>query len=150
VRVEFHNHLPKLIEDCCEPGAVLPIWQAAPVRDHVQNREKSIMRFYWLLLGILGVWRITHLLQAEDGPWNLLVKLRRAAGHGVVGALMDCFYCLSVWIAAPFAWWIGEGWKERLFLWPAISGGAILLERFSGTTAAAEYVEDEESNHVLR
>ena len=39
------------------------------------------MRFYDLILGILGVWRITHLLQAEDGPWDLVVQLRRALGN---------------------------------------------------------------------
>ena len=80
------------------------------------------MRFYWLLLGILGVWRIVHLLHAEDGPWNLLAKLRRLAGEGIWGSLLDCFYCLSLWVAAPFAYFLGEGWKERLLLWPALSG----------------------------
>ena len=40
------------------------------------------MRFYSFLLGILSVWRITHLLQAEDGPWAVVVRLRRRAGTG--------------------------------------------------------------------
>mgnify|MGYP006951278468 CR=1 FL=1 len=35
---------------------------------------------YLLMLGILGVWRITHLLNAEDGPGNIFVRLRRLAG----------------------------------------------------------------------
>jgi len=25
--------------------------------------------FYWLIVGILVVWRLSHLLHAEDGPW---------------------------------------------------------------------------------
>jgi hypothetical protein len=88
--------------------------------------------FYGLALGILGVWRITHLIQAEDGPWDVVVRLRARAGDGMVGQLMDCFYCLSLWIALPFALLLGESWLEHLLLWPALSAGAILLERATG------------------
>jgi len=78
------------------------------------------------------VWRVTHLLQAEDGPWDFVVRVRSYAGTGMWGRLMDCFYCLSLWIALPFAWLCGEGWTERLLLWPALSAGAIFLERVNG------------------
>lgn len=84
---------------------------------------------YQLLPGVLAVWRITHLLQAEDGPWDVVVRLRARAGDGFWGALMDCFYCLSLWIALPFALLLGASWIEQALLWPALSGGAILLER---------------------
>lgn len=87
------------------------------------------MRFYELLLGILSVWRITHLLQAEDGPWDSVVHLRQKAGDGFYGQLLDCFYCLSVWVAAPLALLLGDGKSKRILLWPALSAGAILLER---------------------
>lgn len=110
------------------------------------------MRFYWLILGVLAVWRITHLLQAEDGPGNLLVRLRRFVGHGFWGGLLDCFYCLSLWIALPLAWWVGENWKERLFLWLAFSAGAIILERIAHSESGvspAVYVEDKETDHVM-
>ncbi|NUO79365.1 DUF1360 domain-containing protein [candidate division KSB1 bacterium] len=87
------------------------------------------MKFYWLVLGVLSVWRITHLLHAEDGPWDLLARLREELGASVAGKLLDCFYCLSLWLAAPLAFLLGESVKERLWLWPALSAGAILLER---------------------
>ncbi len=87
------------------------------------------MPFYWLILGLLGVWRITHLFYGEDGPWDIFVRLRRVAGNSAWGSLLDCFYCLSIWVALPFAWLLGQDWKHRLLLWPALSGGAILLER---------------------
>lgn len=87
------------------------------------------MRFYWLALGVLTVWRISHLLSAEDGPWNLVVWLREKAGNGFLGRLLDCFYCLSLWVAAPFALLIGESNKERALLWPALSAGAILVNK---------------------
>jgi hypothetical protein len=84
---------------------------------------------YRLLLGVLCAWRITHLFQAEDGPWDAVVRIRRAAGDGFIGRLLDCFYCLSLWVSAPLAWAIGQTIKERVLMWLAFSGGAILLER---------------------
>ena len=112
------------------------------------------MRFYWLAVGILAVWRITHLLHAEDGPWDAFVRLRRLAGEDAWGALLDCFYCLSLWIAAPVALLVGESWIERLLVWPALSAGAILAERLtskreSGDPPPAVYYEEAEDDDVL-
>lgn len=85
-----------------------------------------------LLVAVLVVWRVTHLLAAEDGPGGILAALRRAMGAGFWGELLDCFYCLSLWVALPPALLLGEGWRDRLLLWPALSGAAILLERATG------------------
>jgi hypothetical protein len=108
-----------------------------------------------LLLGILAVWRVTHLLNAEDGPWDLFVRLRSLMGNSSWGTLLDCFYCLSLWIAAPFANWLGGDWKERLLLWPALSSGAILAEVITSKlrrneVAPAQYFEEPEDSNVLR
>lgn len=110
------------------------------------------MKFYWLVLGILSVWRVTHLLNAEDGPWNLVTRLRQRAGSGFWANLLDCFYCLSFWIAAPLAYLIGGGWFERVLLWLALSAGAILLERLAPDRTAAPhyYSEGQEDPNVLR
>ncbi|HEY2360452.1 MAG TPA: DUF1360 domain-containing protein [Candidatus Angelobacter sp.] len=97
-----------------------------------------------LVISILAVWRVTHLLWGEDGPWDVIVRLRRLAGNTVFGSLLDCFYCLSLWIAAPLAGFMGHTWLERGLLWPAFSAGAILLERIS-----AERTELEESHSGL-
>src|SRR5271169_4911345 len=94
------------------------------------------MEFYGLILGILATWRITHLLSAEDGPADVLVRMRRAIGDGFWGDLLDCFYCLSLWVALPFCVVLGAGFKERCLLWVAISGGAILLERITSHSTA--------------
>ncbi len=104
------------------------------------------MQFYWLILGVLAVWRLTHLLNAEDGPWNLVYRLRRRAGAGFWAGLLDCFYCLSLWIAAPLAYAIGSSWGERSLLWPALSAGAILLERLAPERPSAPptFFEDQE------
>ena len=117
------------------------------------------MRFYELILGTLATWRLTHLLWGEDGPWDLLVRLRRAVGNGFWGDLLDCFLCCSLWVAAPFALLLGEGWRERLLLWPALSAGAILLQGLvfprslqpagSGAPPPALFTEDKENDDVL-
>ena len=110
-------------------------------------------RFYWLVIGVLCVWRITQLFYGEDGPWNLLAKLRQLAGNGLWGDLLDCFNCLSLWIAAPFAYFLGERWRDGLLLWPALSGAAILLERLTSREVQpppAIYTEDKEREDVLR
>ena len=91
------------------------------------------MDFYWLAIGVLVVWRITHLLFAEDGPWDVVILLRKRAGGGFWGKLLDCFYCLSLWVAAPLTLLLYRGWTERLLLWPALSAGAILLERLTAS-----------------
>jgi hypothetical protein len=106
--------------------------------------------WYRLVLGALVTWRLTHLFNAEDGPWQIVVNLRRAAGHGMLGQLLDCFYCLSLWVAAPFAYLLGETWTERALLVPALSAAAIVLERLTATEPPMpHYVEDAEGTDEL-
>jgi len=117
-----------------------------------------------LLVVLLAVWRITHLLWGEDGPFDLLLRLRKLAGQTFFGHLLDCFYCLSLWVAIPFAWLIGNTWPERLVLWFGISGGAILLERATAEKSpppaqwsespansySADHNKEEQSDVMLR
>ena len=103
------------------------------------------MKLYRFILGLLTVWRITHLLQAEDGPWDVVVLLRRLAGNSFWGKLLDCFYCLSLWVAAPLAFLLGESWRERALLWFSLSAGASLLEQATNpalTIPPAPFAED--------
>jgi hypothetical protein len=86
---------------------------------------------FWpqLALGILATWRITHLLVKEDGPADLVVRFRARLGHGIVGKLMDCFECLSLWVAVPIAFLVSGRPLDLLLIWLGLSGGACLLER---------------------
>ncbi|HOG02857.1 MAG TPA: hypothetical protein PLL14_02690 [Accumulibacter sp.] len=119
----------------------------------------------WFLFGVatLAVWRLTHLLHAEDGPFELCVRLRHLLGEGFFGKLLDCFYCLSMWTAAPAAWLVGGDWREWMLLWLALSATAILVERVHAGLLAREqacslpaiYSEDaaipeEETDELLR
>jgi hypothetical protein len=107
------------------------------------------LHFYRLVLGILVVWRVTHLLQAEDGPWELVARFRRRLGTTFWGALLDCFYCLSLWVSIPLAALLGQDLLEKLLLWPALSAGAILLERATGEPPPAAYFEEGREDDVL-
>ena len=74
--------------------------------------------------------------------------IRIANGQGFWGDLLDCCYCLSLWAALPAALLTGQDWKHRLALWPALSGGAIILERISSRhepVAPVVFSEDEDS-----
>ena len=96
------------------------------------------------ILAVLAVWRFTHLLVAEDGPFRGLVWLRLKAGEGFWGTLLDCFYCLSLWIALPFTFLLSTSWRECLLIWPALSALSILLNRFADRLAPDQPVFFEE------
>lgn len=107
--------------------------------------------WYRLVVGALVVWRATHLVVFEDGPWQLVARLRRAAGHGFFGTLLDCFYCLSLWVAGVTGLLLGQSWRERLLLIPALSAAAILVERATAEAPLPHYSEDaEDPDGVLR
>ena len=100
------------------------------------------MGIEWLVAGVLAVWRITHLLALEDGPFDAVLRLRRALGDSGLGHLMDCFYCLSLWVGLAVALGIealdaAPALGATLLLWPALSGGALLLQRATQHADAA-------------
>jgi hypothetical protein len=77
----------------------------------------------------LATWRVTHLIQAEDGPWDVIFKIRKLLGDGFVGSLMDCFFCLSIWVAIPFAVMEGHKIADYFAYTMAFSGGAIIIQK---------------------
>ena len=97
--------------------------------------------WFMFLLGILAVWRVTHLLHAEDGPWDCLFLFRNWLGNSFFGKLFACFFCLSLWISAPAAWFLGKDWPVRILLWLALSAAAILVE-CAYTRIVAVYSEE--------
>jgi hypothetical protein len=59
----------------------------------------------------------------------MVVRLRQRLGDGRMGGAMDCFYCLSIWTAAPVAAVVARRPREAPLTWLALSGAACLLER---------------------
>jgi hypothetical protein len=105
-------------------------------------------------LAALATWRVTHLLANEDGPGDLIVRFRALFGHGVAGKMMDCFNCLSLWVAAPLAFLVTQKPLDLLLLWLALSGAACLLERLGYDPAiirsAGQEIEGDVSDGMLR
>jgi hypothetical protein len=108
------------------------------------------MRF---ILAILATWRVTHLLASEDGPADVIVRFRALLGQSLAGRLVDCFNCLSLWIAAPAALFVVRQLLDWVLVWLAVSGGACLLQRLDREPVVLEPVSEhseEEAYHVLR
>ena len=93
---------------------------------------------FWFALAALGTWRVTHLLAEEDGPADLILKLRSKFGSSVLGTLMDCFQCLSLWIAIPFTFIVTGPALAWIPAWLAVSGAACLLERLGSERPALQ------------
>ena len=99
---------------------------------------------------VLATWRVTHLLASEDGPAEAVFRLRRWVGHGLIGSLMDCFNCLSLWIAAPAALFVSTRLLSWGLSWLALSGGACLLERITNAHAGTSHLGVKGHDDVLR
>jgi hypothetical protein len=85
--------------------------------------------FFWCFaLCALAVWRVAHLVARENGPLELMARLRAALGSGLLGRLMDNFYCLSFLISSLPALWMSGSRTGFLIQWLALSTVASLLE----------------------
>jgi hypothetical protein len=104
------------------------------------------------VLAVLATWRVTHLLASEDGPADIIVRFRVLLGQSIVGKLMDCFNCLSLWIAALAALFVSRKPLEWLFCWLALSGGACLLDRWGREPVVIQPMQPAEgdTHDVLR
>jgi Protein of unknown function (DUF1360) len=83
------------------------------------------------LVLVIVTWRLTHLISAEDGPFDLIIKIRKLAGNSFFGKLMDCFYCLSIWMGLLAAFYVSRGAIEIIILCLYYSGASILLEKIT-------------------
>lgn len=97
------------------------------------------------IIAILATWRLSAMLSYEAGPFDVFVSIREKAGiaHDDDGRkisddgsffaeLLDCVWCVSVWIGGAVA--IGLFFYPVLFwlLLPfALSAGAIIVEKIN-------------------
>jgi hypothetical protein len=106
-----------------------PVPEGRCVAEHSISTASTAGATARFALASLATWRVTHLIAEEDGPADIVVRARRRAGESWTGELMDCFYCLSVWVAAPFAFVVSRRPREAPLVWLALSGAACLLEQ---------------------
>ena len=87
------------------------------------------------LLSILAVWRVTHMLQDEEGPFGVFYRLEALIAKlpnkvGGIYSGFHCFYCLSMWVALPFAAILApwpNGITEFIIYWFSLSAGAVFI-----------------------
>lgn len=72
----------------------------------------TIDAFEFIIMG-LATWRMTSLMVSEDGPWDMLARMRswvgvcyddhsEACGRNVIAQALTCEWCFSVWVASIF------------------------------------------------
>jgi hypothetical protein len=90
---------------------------------------------FWTLfaVGALATWRLAHLVAREDGPADLVFRLRLAAGQGLLAEAMDCFHCVALWVAAPLALVVADSAATWLVAWLGLAGAASMAERLVAT-----------------
>ena len=91
----------------------------------------------------LATWRLSSLLAAEEGPYNIFSKLRTKVGIYYIGGRVDaqtelaklfsCTWCLSVWIGAIAS--IAYATIKEPIVWIvmplALSAAAIIVGKFT-------------------
>ncbi len=77
------------------------------------------------LLAALASWRISFLLVREKGPWNAIERLRDLSGQMTP---LRCVKCTGIWVAVPFAWFVGGTWTEMLVEWMALAGVIAIID----------------------
>tara|TARA_R110002167_G_scaffold89203_1_gene240643 strand:- start:17016 stop:17333 length:318 start_codon:yes stop_codon:yes gene_type:complete len=98
----------------------------------------NIPDFATLVILGLACWRISNLLMYEEGPFNLIFKLRSAIGvidaYGddestwtvFISKLMSCMFCFSIWVGLLISLGFGFGLITGL----AISSISIAFEKY--------------------
>lgn len=86
------------------------------------------MTLLTLLILILATWRISSLLTNEDGPYKILVRLRKLT------KAFDCLWCMSIWVGLLITglYWYKPGLVTLLCLPFALSAGGIAWEKWNG------------------
>jgi hypothetical protein len=100
-------------------------------------------------LAVLAGWRISHLLAREDGPGAVMVRLRGVLGRVGGQGWLDCFGCVSLWVAGMAAVWVtgfGLGWGV---VWLGVAGGILLVDRVGGEAVVLRHVAEEADDGVL-
>lgn len=89
--------------------------------------RKTMTSLTFVLL-CLAVWRITHMIVREEGPFSIFQKMREPfAGQSTwIGRGLHCMFCVSYWlsaIAAVFA----QNIRDGVLYWHAVAGGVFVL-----------------------
>jgi hypothetical protein len=124
-------------------------------RDH-RPRSTGNTRADQLVTALLAVGataRVTRLVSKDDFPFRRLRdwSLTRFGEHGWLSRLLECPWCVGVWIAAPATWTAlrfgHTRWWRALAAWMALSmaaSSAVVLTHSDGPDVAVIPATDQD------
>jgi hypothetical protein len=83
------------------------------------------------LLALLGVYRLSHMIAMEDGPFDMFAELRDAVGQRTwIGRGLHCVLCVSFWASLLGALGLlPMGVATFVLVWLGLAGGCLVLHR---------------------
>lgn len=85
------------------------------------------------ILAMFAVIGLAQLITKEAGAFGIFERIRT---RFPLGGLLDCPYCLMVWLAIPAAYWVSLenniGVPMVYVVWLALIGAAYCVRRYSG------------------
>jgi len=105
-----------------------------------------------LVVGALATWRVSRLIVHEDGPANLVVRVRQSVDATPLAGLMDCFACTSVWVGWGVAAVLFGGRlpvRDVAVAGLAMSGAALLAELTLETISAEQLMPEPATDSPL-
>ncbi len=84
--------------------------------------------YFRFLIAALATWRLAFLLARESGPWDVVGRFRRA---GIGGRALTCVKCVGLWVAVPFALFVGGERWELVITWLALGGVVALIDEWT-------------------
>jgi hypothetical protein len=93
-----------------------------------------------VVVGVFACYRLTQLITIDDGPLNIFVWLRTAAGvydrgstgrpQRMLGKLYGCPWCIGVWVALAITYFVLNSFlvSDLFLLILAIAGGQAYLQ----------------------
>lgn len=86
---------------------------------------------FHFILAALAAWRVSFLIARENGPGSVIAKFRQALGSSGKGSAMACVKCVGMWIAFPFAFFVGGTLLELGVIWLALAGVTALIDEWT-------------------
>ena len=96
--------------------------------------------WFVFVLACLACFRLSELITVDDGPGDILVRMRAWLGaydldenghpKTSMGRGIICAWCCGIWIAAILALILAPSQPMIVLWWLAIAGGQALLQHF--------------------
>lgn len=85
--------------------------------------------WYWLVVSVLVTWRLSCLVCYDEGPFQVMVRVRAFFYSLGWNSLIECFHCVALWISLLVGLLVMDPCVEVFFVVLAIAGGSSMVER---------------------